>query len=329
METIKEIKWVVLLCTIFVVGCFDLELLDNMVPMDTETEEGAASGNGETAPADSDGPGRAPETDPTDTAAPSISAESCAYPGRRTEGACVVEGAVSASIRFSTDEPAVVGVTASEGIRYGVLSSEWEHAHWVVVAGLATEASSSVTVSVTDVNGNQSEQEISLLGSGGPAIVITEVLADPFGPEPAQEFVEVMNLGPESVDLSFWMVDDNNDANGDLIAEGTVLGPGKTALLVADAFDPLNSADPMPDPDADIVYLETSIGSNGLKNSEAESVELYDSTGKIVCRYAGDAGAPEEGLSVHRLLAEIPEGVTGAFNPEQSEATPGVAPTLF
>jgi hypothetical protein len=155
-------------------------------------------------------------------------------------------------------------------------------------------------------------------------VVITEVAADPVGAEPSQEFVEIMNIGSAPVDLTGWMIDDNSDANGDLIAGGAVLGGGEIALLVAPGFDPSSPDDPAPPPDAVIVRLATSIGSNGLKNGDAESVELYDDTGILKSQYRKEAGAPQEGLSAHRRLAEIPFGDPAPFGSEARTADPGI-----
>ena len=338
MENRKTATWAYWVGVAMLGGCLDFELLDDMTPMDTETatdmdvtDKGGGGADGEAADESgetTDDTLTIPETDAADTSSPALSTGPCTAPGRTDADMCVVEGAASASIRFETDEPAAVSVIGGDGVVSGVLSPEWASAHLVVAAGLSFGISRTVTVSASDVNGNVTTQTIALSGIDAPAVVITEVAADPVGAEPDQEFVEVMNIGPVAVDLTGWMIDDNGDANGDLLPAGTVLDAGAVALLVASSFDPSSADDPTPSSTAVLVRLETSIGSNGLKNGAAESVELYDGAGMLVSQYNGEAGPPKEGLSAHRRIAEMPFGDPEVFNAEPSDATPGLVDTL-
>jgi hypothetical protein len=304
-------------------GCLDLELLDDMEPLDAGTAEGDGTDATDTG---GEGP---PATDPDDEAPPELVATACGT-GERADGAlCVSEGPVSAAVRFTTDEPAVVGLELPDGAQGGVLSTPWSTAHHLAFGGLDPAGANPVTLSFEDVNGNEDAVGVDLVPTGGPAIAITEVLADPNGPEPAQEFVEIANVGAAEVDLSGWMIDDNADADGDLLPTGTCLGPGAAALLVADDFDHTDGADPAPAAGALVIALESSIGSSGLKNSEAESVELYDADGQLVSMYGGQAGSPKEGRSAARIRAELPDGDALAWELDPSGASsPGTAPLL-
>jgi hypothetical protein len=146
-------------------------------------------------------------------------------------------------------------------------------------------------------------------------ISITEVLADPEGAEPVQEFVEIANYGDEPVDLSGWMIDDNGDHNGDLLPEGTVLQAGEAALIVQSGFV-------SPVENLHLINIESSIGSNGLKNSESESVELYDLSGAAVSVFSSRL-TPRQECSIVRRHVAYPDAA-GAFDYEQSEkTTPG------
>ncbi len=315
-------------------GCIDIGLLDDMVPLDAG-DEGAADGDGDgdgdvDGDADGDGDGDGPPaTDATDTEPPAVLALACS-PGERTvDLVCVAEGPVSASLRLATDEPATVTVGPPEpSLPSEVLSGPWAVEHHAVVAGLPA-GGATVELSIEDVNGNATTRAVELAPVPGPAVAVTEVYADPAGPEPAQEFVEIANLGDEAIDVSGWMVDDEGDANGDPLPDGTLLGPRQVALLVAPDFDPLCADDPAPAPGALIVYLPSSIGSSGLKNTEAESVELYDGTGALVSRYAGEAGKPAAGVSAERIRADIPEGNPWAWRKSApGGSTPGSVPTV-
>ena len=191
----------------------------------------------------------------------------------------------------------------------------------MVIAGVGGEETA-VEIELQDINGNARRIGLPLRPAALPPVVITEVLGDPRGPEPAQEFIEIKNVGNREVDLTGWMIDDNNDRDGDLLPQGSVLIPGAVALIVSDTFDSASPLDPSPDPDALIIRLAGSIGSNGLKNSDPESVELYDAEGDLVSRYDGKTGPAREGESIHRCLAEIPALDPEAFG-DIGVSTPG------
>jgi len=316
-------------------GCLDLDLLDDMVRMDAgHGEEPAAADLSFSESVGDKGTegttGGPPVADPNDTSPPLLNTPQCGGLETLDKKVCIAEGPYSASFRFVTDEPASVSLTVSnEQARGGVLTEPWQTTHHIAVAGLTSEADSTVAIIVEDINGNKTELEQVALGTDGHPVSITEVLADPIGPEPAQEFVEIANFGSLEVDISGWMVDDNEDANGPLIPEGTMLGPGQVGVLVSASFDVNDNQDPAPDPTALMIVLETSVGSNGLKNSEAETIELYDNEGTLVSQYRGQAGNPKEGHSVIRLLSELPDGDLFAFDLEPNPTpTPGQAPSL-
>ncbi len=326
-------------------SCLDLQLLDEMQPLDAGVVEtgGGVGGTGGTddsddsddtsgktdAENDEGGGTGPPAADPDDTEPPSLSAPDCAASERAMDQTCIAEGAVSASLRFATNEPASIEATSSGTARVGVLSDQWSTSHHIVATDLGKDSETPLSIDMEDATGNAVSIEVLVSGQEGQPIAITEVLADPFGPEPGQEFIEIVNLGQEAVDLSGWMIDDGGDANGDLLPEGTTLEPGQVAVLVSPAYNPTEGQDPSPDSAALVVMLETSIGSNGLKNSDAESIELYDAAGILVSQYQGQAGSPVEGSGAIRITAELPDGDPLAFGLDPSEtSTPGWTPTL-
>jgi hypothetical protein len=307
----------IILASALAAGCLDLELLDNM--QSTDTESSAAGGSGREF---EEGDGT-PAADPSDVAPPVIVETSCSPQERLGDGVCVAEGAAGASFRFDTDEPAVVTLLGPDDQFAIVFSETWATSHHAALLGM-TAVATSATVTVRDVNGNEASREMTVTGNGGVPVAITEVLADPLGPEPDQEFVEIANVGGESVDLSGWMIDDNGDANGDILPDGTTLGPGQAAVIVGPAYDPSAPEEPALASNALLITLDSSIASNGLKNSEAETLELYDASGNLVSSYPGGAGTPAEGISAVRLAAELPDGDPLAFAPAPNgAATPG------
>jgi hypothetical protein len=292
-------------------GCVDLGLLDELIPFDAGRGE-LGEGDGTDADSDTDS-GGPPATDADDTAAPALAPISCASGEDDRGGFCVALGNGAAAIRLKTDEPAAVTLTAPDGARAEVVSDPWAVEHLVVAGGLPPSTEAALAISLADVNDNSAEQTLAVTACDGPTVAITEVLADPWGAEPAQEFVEIANYGAAAIDLAGWMIDDNGDENGDLLPAGCLIAPGQVALLVAPDYDPESAEDPAPASGALVVYLESSIGTGGLKNDEAETVELYDASGALVSVYDGRVGKPVEGKSAARIRAEAPDGCPRAF----------------
>jgi hypothetical protein len=309
-------------------GCLDLKLLDEMLRADAGIE---TTGDSTSPHNENTQESNLPVPDPNDTNPPTLAVPSCGDMELRENRICIAEGPISASLHFVTDEPAEVSLFLEGSGLTGVLSAPWSTEHHIAITALEPGASTGVTLSVKDINGNENALDIPVVGQDGPTVAITEVLADPNGPEPAQEFVEITNFGPLEIDLSGWMIDDNGDANGgnNLVAENTVLGPGQVAVVVSASYDPAEGQDPAPDPSALLITLPATVCSNGLKNSEAETVELYDASGMLVSQYRGQAGNPREGCSAARRTAELPDDDKLAFGTESSgSSTPGHAPTL-
>lgn len=286
-------------------GCMDVGLQDEVRWLDGNSDsDGAPTEESVSAPS----PAK-PAADSDDETAPVVTAPSCAPKEVALEHACAAIGPVSAAVRLRTDEPAEFVAAEVGGGEMRALSPSWSTEHEVV---LSLDGKTEIPLELTDASGNTNRVTLELEPVPGPAVVITEILADPTGPEPAQEFVEIANLGAEAVDLTGWTIDDNGDDNGDELPSGSILPSGQVALIVAPDFDPaLADGAPVPK-EAMIIRLETSIGTSGLKNSEAETVELKDALGKEVSVFTGDV-APQPGASAGRRDPYLPEGVPGAF----------------
>ncbi|MFO8070314.1 MAG: lamin tail domain-containing protein [Polyangia bacterium] len=336
MERAKRIIWVAI--ATLAVACMDLDLLDDLNPPDSGADPAAQGGDADAdgdsdsdsdsdadADSDADGP---PATDADDDQPPLISAPGCS-PGERPDGdVCVSEGALAVALRFETDEPAVLEVDAGEAAA-AVISDDWSEQHHVVVLAATPGEEIEISITAADINDNPAGTTVTATTAGGIPVALTEVLADPQGPEPDQEFVELVNLGDQQLDIGGWMIDDNGDADGDEIPAGVALPPGGVALLVDPDYDSQCPDDPQPDPAAQIIRLDSSIGSNGLKNSEAESVELYDADGLLVSAYPGGGGSPSEGVSRQRVTAEAPDSDPLAWHEDpETGSTPGEAPTI-
>jgi len=144
------------------------------------------------------------------------------------------------------------------------------------------------------VPGSRFEGDLLLLGLGGEShlerlpfvlpeellpLTIAEVRANPLGPEPRQEYVEVLNFGSMPVSVAGLALADRPDRVGDVISTAQLIAPGARALLVADAFDPLDATDPPVPPGVPLIRIGTSLASAGLSNA-GEPLYLRDSEGR-------------------------------------------------
>lgn len=116
-----------------------------------------------------------------------------------------------------------------------------------------------------------------------PALVINEVMANPLGPEPAQEWVELANLSGAAVDLTGWTI---ADSSGSDALPSVVLESDEVALIVSNSFQALEGSDPPPHPAARLITLESSIGESGMRNT-GEAIYLHDTLEQVVSSYGG------------------------------------------
>ena len=157
-----------------------------------------------------------------------------------------------------------------------------------------------------------------------PFVAITEVLANPAGPEPDQEFVEIYNLSDRTVVLEGWSVSDSEQDTGDPLSTGE-LAAGQFGLLVGKGYDPFQGQDPSPDPSVPLFRSDTSLASSGLSNS-GEPLFLWDGQGRLVSAYreaANVSGSGHNGCSVE-LIAPSVCGSGGGFSSNlDGRSTPG------
>ncbi len=123
-----------------------------------------------------------------------------------------------------------------------------------------------------DPHGAEAVQTFVVRVETRPEVVIDEILADPAsGPEgdangdgvrdsKADEFVELLNLGPEPVDIGGWMLsdDDVSEEKRFRFPEGTILEPGERAVVFG-GEEPVGIPGP--------VFTDDGSIGNGLTNS--------------------------------------------------------------
>ena len=135
-----------------------------------------------------------------------------------------------------------------------------------------------------------------------PTVVINEVLYNPKGKEPDQEFVELYNFGEEAIELDGWKI---KDENGEDILKDVIILPYDYIIIVGENYSIENRMDPLP-PLEKIVYVEGSIGGNGLKN-RGEVVSLYDDKGELISWFPYSKRIEEEGSSWERVNPKLPD----------------------
>jgi hypothetical protein len=306
-------------CAIGVAGsCYRVPIAGALAPNRTyllELLAGTTDLDG--APATTGGIGAFDTGDSADDVAPQVTDFAVAL-----AGPCV-------GVRFSTDEPVAAEVAlradAAQAITAaGTGQSVFDLA--VPFTGLAPGARAQVLLRVTDRAGNRSE---SIAGEVDvpletPPLVITEVLANPAGTEPGQEFVELRNIGGADLPLAGLRLEDSK--GGDVLPEAS-LASGAYALVVPSAFDPQSPRDVTPRPGTLMIPVDARLGSDGLSNG-GEVVRLRmpgTAMEPIISSYGGwvdVSAASAAGKSVHRLEDDACDHPSAWTRPPRA-ATPG------
>jgi hypothetical protein len=164
-----------------------------------------------------------------------------------------------------------------------------------VVAGLTPASRVRAWGIVADAVGSETIIERTLVTRApSPHLVVNEVLANPGGPEPAQEWVELLNDGSRSESLSGFTL---GDADGESVLPPLVLEPGAFALVVPDAFDVGGHLD-VPVREGTFIVRVPRLGQGGLSNS-GERVTLR-APGGVVASSFPPLASSGSGVSVAR-----------------------------
>jgi hypothetical protein len=151
-------------------------------------------------------------------------------------------------------------------------------------------------------------------------LAITEVLSVPRGARPAQQFVELYNLGLQPIDvggLSF-----HDTAGADSLPSAT-LSPGGFALVVPADFVEDDGADPVPAPGTLLIRItDGRLGGDGI-GAAGERLWVADAAGRIVTAWGPPPLSLTVGQSVVRrspTACDLPS----SFLPDPAQrATPG------
>jgi hypothetical protein len=191
-----------------------------------------------------------------------------------------------------------------------------------VVAPLLPGSAVSLDVSAVDIAGRASTGRLG--GTTLPAmahVVLGEVLANPLGAEPQQEWIELHNTGLAPAELAGMVI---ADIGGEAALPAASLPPGGYALVVGEAFVEDDGLDP-PVPAGTLLLRVERLGKGGLSNS-GEPLELRDAVGQVVSRFPA-APKPKPGGSVARVDPLAPDGVASSF--AHARPTPAAANELL
>jgi hypothetical protein len=186
-----------------------------------------------------------------------------------------------------------------------------------VVAPLPPLTDVSLDVSVINLRGEVARSPISATTLAPmPHVILNEVLANPLGAEPVQEWVEIVNDGAVAADLNGYVL---VDIGGETVLPGVELLPGEFAIIANETYNEADDElDPSP-PEGTLIVRVPKLGKDGLGNS-GEPLKLLDPEGRVVSRTPG-APKPKAGWSVARLRPSAPDGISGSFG--LSAPTPG------
>lgn len=146
-------------------------------------------------------------------------------------------------------------------------------------------------------------------------VLLNEVLANAVGPEPASEWIELVNDSERPASLEgLWL----EDASGHVALPPEELAPGEFALLVGSGFQPSGLDVPLPAA-ARLIELG-SLGQRGLSNS-GEPLMLVGASG-VVSSFPA-LPAPHAGRSLARRTLDAPDDQSLSFC---EHAGPGASP---
>lgn len=184
-----------------------------------------------------------------------------------------------------------------------------------VVPDLAPGTVISLRGLVLDARGGELaiEQQLALAEPAG-APVISEVYADALGPEPFQEWVEIVNVGAAAADLTGWIL---QDATAATVLPAATLAPGAYAVVLTPDYDA--TLDPAPARGTLLLFVDA-IGGQGLTNS-GEALKLLDPDGVVRSRFPARAARP--GVSSARRFPWSPDSDPTSFG---RHAAPGASP---
>jgi len=156
-------------------------------------------------------------------------------------------------------------------------------------------------------------------------VVLNEVMFNPAGSESSDEFVEIVNLSSDPVDLQDWDIGDGTDTDGlSSTGEGLLLASGQYGLILdPDYFHGSTSYDDLIADGCLILTLDGStFGSGGFSNSQPETVSLFNDRGVLVDQHVYSLET-EAGYSEERVEDESATEYNQWKTSQSRNGTPG------
>ena len=214
----------------------------------------------------------------------------------------------------------------------------------------------SISFASSDPNYNGTADDINVAIADddlvSPSVVISEIMYNPNSSEagPLSEWIEVVNVGPGSVDMSGWLFDDEDSSDWGAIPGGTILTEGQVAVFFDSDFT--TAADFRADWNVPASALVIGLQWGSLSNSPSDTNEILElldgsSVQQDLVNYddANDWPADPGGPSIYLTniagdnndgtnWAASEVGTDGAINPNGTTfdttdiGSPGVVPSV-
>jgi hypothetical protein len=199
----------------------------------------------------------------------------------------------------------VLWTIAGAGIDRVLVTEEGES---FALKGLAPASTATLEVITVDDRGEiqRSMFTFATLASM-PHLLLNEVYANPLGPEPAQEWVEILNDGATPAELGGHVL---IDVGGETVLPPGALPPGGFALIVNQTFIEDDGVDPAPEPGSLVVRVPK-LGHGGLSNG-GEPLSLRDPNSVVISR-SPVGPKTKAGMSLARISPAAPDTQKGSF----------------
>lgn len=212
------------------------------------------------------------------------------------------------------------GVSALLGVE--VQGARWigrlDDEHPMVIRPLPVSTVLPCKFSCVDNAGGQAVWERELATADPMAhVVINEVMANPAGKEPDQEWVELYNDGLVAADLEGWAFE---DIGGVTLLPAHEMRPGEFALIVNESYDESGWGDRAPAPGTPLLRVKN-LGKDGLSNA-GEPMRLRTAQGMVVSAVPS-IPSTNPSVSIARVTPDAPDGVSRSFVMWPDGGTPG------
>jgi hypothetical protein len=215
---------------------------------------------------------------------------------------------------LATEEPWLVALEMDDRLQINVVAPD---APWVVRSLKPATLVEGVVHAASESGAERRDEFFWITSEPMERVVINEVMANPVGPEPQQEWVELYNDGSVDVLLAGWRLE---DAGGGVELPSVALPVGRYGLVVGEGYDPNSWVDAAPSSEA-IVLRVPSVGTAGLSNA-GEPIRLMGRDGSTASRVPAIA-SKRQGWSIVRVRPEAADDGSNSFGFDSKGGTPG------